>query len=84
MDVVFMVGCKKGSMECVMDFSCFEKMELVCNKGENFHDSEGFFSFGGEFGVGYCMEHFRLWASSQTLSPLAKGENPQLLHKDMT
>ena len=30
------------------------------------------------------IEHLRFLASSQTLSPLAKGVNPQLFHEDMT
>ena len=31
-----------------------------------------------------AMEHLRFLASNQTLSPLAKGVNPRLLHEDMT
>ena len=30
------------------------------------------------------IEHLRFLASNQTLSPLEKGVNPQLLHEDMT
>ena len=30
------------------------------------------------------IERLRFLASNQTLSPLAKGVNPWLLHKDMT
>ena len=30
------------------------------------------------------IEHFRFLASNQTLSPLVKGVNPQLLCEDMT
>ena len=33
---------------------------------------------------GLVIEHFKFLASSQTLSPLAKGVNPWLLHEDMT
>ena len=38
------------------------------------------------FGVnlGFAIEHLRFLASNQTLSPLAKGVNPQLLREDMT
>ena len=38
------------------------------------------------FGVNLrlAMEHLRFLASNQTLSPLAKGVNPWLLHEDMT
>ena len=31
-----------------------------------------------------AIEHLRFLASNQTLSPLAKGVNPQLLREDMT
>ena len=34
--------------------------------------------------LGLVIEHFKFLASSQTLSPLAKGVNPQLLCEDMT
>ena len=34
--------------------------------------------------LGLAMECLRFLASSQTLSPLAKGENPWLLCEDMT
>ena len=34
--------------------------------------------------LGFTMERLRFLASNQTLSPLAKGVNPQLLHEDMT
>ena len=33
---------------------------------------------------GFAMDRLRFLASNQTLSPLAKGVNPQLLHEDMT
>ena len=34
--------------------------------------------------LGFVMERLRFWASSQTLSPLAKGVNPRLLCEAMT
>ena len=34
--------------------------------------------------LGFVIEHLRFLASSQTLSPLAKRVNPQLLYEDMT
>ena len=34
--------------------------------------------------LGLVMEHLRFLASSQTLSPLAKGVNPWLLCEDIT
>ena len=34
--------------------------------------------------LGFVIECLRFLASNQTLSPLAKGVNPQLLHEDMT
>ena len=34
--------------------------------------------------LGFMIEHLRFLASSQTLSPLAKGVNPWLLCEDMT
>ena len=37
-----------------------------------------------EVNFGLVMEHFRFLTFSQTLSPLVKGVNPWLLHKDMT
>ena len=37
---------------------------------------------GANFGL--AMEHLRFLASNQTLSPLAKGVNPWLLHEDIT
>ena len=33
---------------------------------------------------GLVMEHLRFLVSSQTLSPLANGVKPWLLHEDMT
>ena len=38
--------------------------------------------FGVNFGL--AMERLRFLASSQTLSPLAKGVNPRLFREDMT
>ena len=38
--------------------------------------------FGANFRL--VIEHFKFLTSSQTLSPLAKGVNPQLFHEDMT
>ena len=38
--------------------------------------------FGANFEL--AMEYLRFLAGSQTLSPLAKGVNPQLLCEDMT
>ena len=37
-----------------------------------------------EANLGLAMDHLRFLASNQSLSPLVKGVNPQLLHKDMT
>ena len=34
--------------------------------------------------LGFAIERLRFLASSQTLSPLAKGVNPQLLREDIT
>ena len=34
--------------------------------------------------LGLAIEHLRFLASSQTLSPLAKGVKPQLFHEDIT
>ena len=34
--------------------------------------------------LGFAIDRFRFLTSNQTLSPLAKGVNPQLLHEDMT
>ena len=38
--------------------------------------------FGVNFGL--AIDCLRFLASSQTLSPLVKGVNPQLFHEDMT
>ena len=32
MDIVLMIGCKKRSMESVVDFSCFGEMKLIHNR----------------------------------------------------
>ena len=37
-----------------------------------------------EANLGFAMDRLRFLALSQTLSPLAKGVNPRLLHEDMT
>ena len=37
-----------------------------------------------EANLGFAIDRLRFLASNQTLSPLAKGVNPQLLRKDMT
>ena len=43
---------------------------------------KGLSHFGAN--LGFMMECYRLLASNQTLLPLVKGVNPQLLCEDMT
>ena len=52
MDRVLLIGCKKGSVECVVDLPCVGEVELVCDRRKDFDDSKGFFILGGEFWVG--------------------------------
>ena len=51
MDLVFLVGCKKRSVECVMDLPYPQEAELVSDGGENLDYYEGSFTFQGKFGV---------------------------------
>ena len=39
-------------MECVMNFPCLGKVELIHDGRENHDDYEGSFLFRGEFGIG--------------------------------
>ena len=32
MNRVFIVGCEKGGMECVMNFPHFGEVELICDR----------------------------------------------------
>ena len=52
MDLIFSVGYKKGSVERVMDLPHFGEAELICDRGEDFDDREGSFTFWGELWVG--------------------------------
>ena len=55
MDRVFVIGSKKGSMECVMNFPCLGEVELICDRREDFDDGEGSFSFRSEFWISNGM-----------------------------
>ena len=52
MDLVFLVRCKKGSMECRMDLPCFGEAELIRDQGKEFNYCEGSFTFWSEFWIG--------------------------------
>ena len=51
MDLIFLVGSKKGGMEHVMNLPCFGEAELVRDRREDFDDCEGSFTFGGELWI---------------------------------
>ena len=70
-------------MEHVVDLSCFWKIELIYNWEEDFDNGERSFSFTIGVNLELMMEYLRFLTSSQTLSPLKKGVNPQLLWEDV-
>ena len=82
MDLVFLIGCEKGSVERVMDLPCFGEVELIGDGERTLMIVKGPSHFGVNFGL--AIEHLRFLASSPTLLPLAKGVNPRLFCEDMT
>ena len=51
MDLVFLVRCKKRSIECVVDLPHFGEVKLIHDRGEDLDNCEGSFSFQDELWV---------------------------------
>ena len=82
MDGVLTVGHKKGSTECVMNFHVLWRQSWYMMEDRTLTIVKGPSHLSVNFRL--TIEHFRFLASNQTLSPLVKGVNLQLLHEDIT